>query len=666
MPKLTDVNGLEVLKFTETASAVNEFTIANAAASGSPTLSATGDDTNISIALTPKGTGSVVTARGISQTIADTANTIGYTLVQNDTTNNPKGISVTNAGTGNSVFIDANGDTGSAASTSGALLIENTGNAGFGLNAYSNHATFAQSLAFMKLDNAGATGNVLRLDNDGGGHSLHVNANGETSVSTSVGGAMLLTNTGNVGSGLVIYSNAGASTSGARLLSIRADNPAYDQAVMAISNDGTGAALSINGTGGTGVGLTISSAGTGTNHTLGANYTGTSTTAAAGSFTSTNPNFTAFQVTGQELAHGTIKVSHTGTGTDADAAALSIDLKGTGTAAQGIFIDATEGGTTGKLLNLRNNGTEYFSLTSAGKVGIQRASPVGKFEVAGANTIASGTSATLDNINFLASTVTVSGSDNITTAAGFNYANIGTPSYSAASALTITNAATLYIANAPQGGGAGPATISNAYSLWVDNGNVRFDGNMELGAASDTTIARSGAGDITIEGNAVYRAGGTDVPVTDGGTGASTAAAARTNIGTMWTAVFASSNLAAGPADATTYYFGFPYDVSINNTTAGLREQKMPFAGVLRGASITVIATAGSTTEASTVYARINNTTDVQLSNTVTMDQTAQQFTATGLSQAIAAGDEIEIKVVTPTWVTNPTNVRIHVTLFIE
>jgi microcystin-dependent protein len=47
---------------------------------------------------------------------------------------------------------------------------------------------------------------------------------------------------------------------------------------------------------------------------------------------------------------------------------------------------------------------------------------------------------------------------------------------------------------------------------------------VELGHASDTTLARSGAGDITIEGNAVYRAGGTDVPIADGGTGASTAA----------------------------------------------------------------------------------------------------------------------------------------------
>lgn len=47
----------------------------------------------------------------------------------------------------------------------------------------------------------------------------------------------------------------------------------------------------------------------------------------------------------------------------------------------------------------------------------------------------------------------------------------------------------------------------------------------------DTTVSRTGAGDIAIEGNAIYRAGGTDVPVLDGGTGASTAANARTNLG---------------------------------------------------------------------------------------------------------------------------------------
>lgn len=207
-------------------------------------------------------------------------------------------------------------------------------------------------------------------------------------------------------------------------------------------------------------------------------------------------------------------------------------------------------------------------------------------------------------------------------------------------------------------------TFSHPISLGISNALTL--GTIEIGHATDTTIARSGAGDITIEGNAVYRAGGTDVPLTDGGTGASTAAGARANLLTMFTMMYATQSLAAGPADATTYYFGFPWDVSINNTTADLRGQKVPFACVLRGASITVVATAGATTEAMTYSARINNTTDVQLSNAVTSDQASQQFTVTGLSTAIAAGDRIEIKVLTPTWVTNPTNFRTHVTLFFE
>lgn len=54
-----DTNGNELLKVTATASAVNELTLANAAAGGTPTLSATGDDTNIHLALTTKGNGLV-------------------------------------------------------------------------------------------------------------------------------------------------------------------------------------------------------------------------------------------------------------------------------------------------------------------------------------------------------------------------------------------------------------------------------------------------------------------------------------------------------------------------------------------------------------------------------------------------------------------------------
>ena len=57
---ILDTGGNELALLTATGSAVNEFTIANAAASNGPTLSATGSsDSNIAINITPKGTGDV-------------------------------------------------------------------------------------------------------------------------------------------------------------------------------------------------------------------------------------------------------------------------------------------------------------------------------------------------------------------------------------------------------------------------------------------------------------------------------------------------------------------------------------------------------------------------------------------------------------------------------
>jgi len=60
---IIDENANEQIKFSTTASATNEITIANAAASANPTISATGGDTNIGLTLTPKGIGRV-TANG--------------------------------------------------------------------------------------------------------------------------------------------------------------------------------------------------------------------------------------------------------------------------------------------------------------------------------------------------------------------------------------------------------------------------------------------------------------------------------------------------------------------------------------------------------------------------------------------------------------------------
>lgn len=76
---------------------------------------------------------------------------------------------------------------------------------------------------------------------------------------------------------------------------------------------------------------------------------------------------------------------------------------------------------------------------------------------------------------------------------------------------------------------AGLLTGSGAFSIGTSA--ALTCGTIELGAASDTTLSRSSAGNVAVEGNLIYRAGGTDVPLTDGGSGSSTAAGARSNFG---------------------------------------------------------------------------------------------------------------------------------------
>lgn len=80
------------------------------------------------------------------------------------------------------------------------------------------------------------------------------------------------------------------------------------------------------------------------------------------------------------------------------------------------------------------------------------------------------------------------------------------PTYSADGATTITNGATVYIANAPVAGTN--VTITNNYALWVDAGHVRLDGGLNVGGAlgagtaeihvSDVASVQNGTGWITV------------------------------------------------------------------------------------------------------------------------------------------------------------------------
>ena len=61
---LRDENANEQLFFSTTSSAVNYLNVTNAATGNDPKLSALGDDSNIDLAISPKGTGEVVVGTG--------------------------------------------------------------------------------------------------------------------------------------------------------------------------------------------------------------------------------------------------------------------------------------------------------------------------------------------------------------------------------------------------------------------------------------------------------------------------------------------------------------------------------------------------------------------------------------------------------------------------
>ncbi len=79
----TDSNGNELIKTTTTTSAVNEFTVKNAATGAGPELQATGGDTNIDLNLQAKGTGAygfkgTATSAAEARLFEDTDNGTNY------------------------------------------------------------------------------------------------------------------------------------------------------------------------------------------------------------------------------------------------------------------------------------------------------------------------------------------------------------------------------------------------------------------------------------------------------------------------------------------------------------------------------------------------------------------------------------------------------------
>jgi hypothetical protein len=198
---------------------------------------------------------------------------------------------------------------------------------------------------FVAIDNAAQLPGTITGAADQ--QILVARPNGAVPVSSSAGGAINVDTTGTTGPGVVLYSNRGADAL-SRLLSVRVDHAAnpFSAIYSQYKGAGHGVVIDHQGNGAASVGLNL---------------------------TSTNTADTTLGIRGRENGRGTIKATHenwSGSATgDQNASVLSLrlnapDAAGSGganlTAAQGIFLDTEDGPTTGKLINIRQQGRERF------------------------------------------------------------------------------------------------------------------------------------------------------------------------------------------------------------------------------------------------------------------------------------------------------------------
>jgi len=164
---ILDTNGNELALLTATGSAVNEFTIANAATGNDPTLSATGGDSNIDIAIKPKGTGETVFGTGAASATITTSGAHDLVLDTNSGTDSGA-ITITDAANGD-ITISPNG-TGQAkavdaADATGAIKIAGKETIWVPSSAMYGNTTNGAEAAQVELSN-GPELKVLDFDKD--------------------------------------------------------------------------------------------------------------------------------------------------------------------------------------------------------------------------------------------------------------------------------------------------------------------------------------------------------------------------------------------------------------------------------------------------------------------------------------------------------------------
>lgn len=126
---------------------------------------------------------------------------------------------------------------------------------------------------------------------------------------------------------------------------------------------------------------------------------------------------------------------------------------------------------------------------------------------------------------------------------------------------------------------------------------------------------------------------------------------------------------AFAPVDSTSYYFGNPISATTSTAVAGRVNFYFPYDGTVKRIDVYVMnAGTGGTTEASSVFFRLNNTTDTLVTNAINTNTGVNivvKFTGT-LNIPVTTVDYFELRWDTPAWATNPGSVRMCAIVYID
>ena len=144
------------------------------------------------------------------------------------------------------------------------------------------------------------------------------------------------------------------------------------------------------------------------------------------------------------------------------------------------------------------------------------------------------------------------------------------------------------------------------------------------------------------------------------------------NDGTSWNTFTESifpimcSAPASTYAASTTYYMGSAAFTGTLTSTANQRVMQIPFNATLIGASIGTRSGTPGSSETSTVYMRVNNTTDVQLTNTMSFASANTNQYTSALNTDVSAGDTYEVKLTTGAFTAAPATSFVTVMLYFK